>query len=43
MLLLAASRRQEILDILLARVEHVELAANPAFQDAFIDCMPFPS
>jgi uncharacterized 2Fe-2S/4Fe-4S cluster protein (DUF4445 family) len=42
MLLLAASHREAILDAVLARVEHVELAADPAFQDAFVDSMRFP-
>ncbi len=42
MLLLAESRRSQILDAILSRARHVELAANPQFQDAFVDCMRFP-
>ena len=42
MLLLAVSRREKILETVLACTEHVELAANPRFQDAFVDCMRFP-
>jgi uncharacterized 2Fe-2S/4Fe-4S cluster protein (DUF4445 family) len=41
MLLLAASRREPILKSLLCRTEHVELAADPGFQDAFVKCMRF--
>ena len=43
MLLLAVSRRQQILDSVLAATEHVELASDPRFQDAFVDCMRFPA
>jgi len=42
MLLLAVSRRDQIIETVLACTEHVELAANPRFQDAFVDCMRFP-
>ena len=42
MLLLAVSRREKIIETVLACTEHVELAANPRFQDAFVDCMRFP-
>ena len=42
MLLLAVSRRQHILDSVLASTDHVELASDPRFQDAFVDCMRFP-
>jgi uncharacterized 2Fe-2S/4Fe-4S cluster protein (DUF4445 family) len=42
MLLLAVSRREKIIEAILACTEHVELAANPRFQDAFVDCMRFP-
>lgn len=41
-LLLAGSKRQAILDHALAITEHVELGANPVFQDAFVDAMRFP-
>ena len=41
MLLLSPSRRAQILDAVLSRTEHVELAANPRFQDAFVECMGF--
>ena len=43
MLLLAVSRRQQILDSVLAATEHVELASDPRFQDAFVDSMSFPA
>jgi uncharacterized 2Fe-2S/4Fe-4S cluster protein (DUF4445 family) len=42
MLLLAPSRRAGILEAVLARTEHIELACDPGFQDAFVDCMRFP-
>ena len=42
MLLLAPSRREQILRKVLDCTEHVELAANPRFQDAFVDSMRFP-
>ncbi len=42
MLLLAVTRRQQILDSVLASTEHVELASDPRFQDAFVDSMRFP-
>ena len=42
MLLLAPSHREQILSHVLACTEHVELAANPRFQDAFVECMRFP-
>ena len=43
MLLLAVSHRDQILEHALSRTEHVELAANPSFQDAFVECMGFPA
>ena len=43
MLLLAASRRAADPRAVLSRTEHVELAANPGFQDAFVNCMRFPT
>jgi uncharacterized 2Fe-2S/4Fe-4S cluster protein (DUF4445 family) len=43
MLLLAVSRRQQILDAVLGCTEHGELAADPQFQDAFVECMRFPA
>jgi uncharacterized 2Fe-2S/4Fe-4S cluster protein (DUF4445 family) len=42
MLLLTPSRCSEILESVLARTQHVELATNPHFQDAFVQCMRFP-
>ena len=42
MLLLAPTHREQILSNILACTEHVELAANPRFQDAFVECMGFP-
>jgi uncharacterized 2Fe-2S/4Fe-4S cluster protein (DUF4445 family) len=42
MLLLAVSRREPILKTVLSCTEHVELAADPGFEDAFINCMRFP-
>lgn len=42
MLLLAPSRRAAILEALIAGTRHVELASDPGFQDAFVDCMRFP-
>jgi uncharacterized 2Fe-2S/4Fe-4S cluster protein (DUF4445 family) len=41
-LLLAGSRRGAILGSVLERLEHVELAALPTFQDAYVDAMAFP-
>jgi uncharacterized 2Fe-2S/4Fe-4S cluster protein (DUF4445 family) len=43
MLLLTPSRRAAILESVLARTDHVELAADPGFEDAFVDCMRFPA
>jgi uncharacterized 2Fe-2S/4Fe-4S cluster protein (DUF4445 family) len=43
LLLLAVSRRQPILKAVLSCTEHVELAEDPGFQDAFILCMRFPA
>jgi uncharacterized 2Fe-2S/4Fe-4S cluster protein (DUF4445 family) len=40
-LLLNPSRREEILAGLLGRAEHVELAALPEFQDAYVAAMAF--
>jgi uncharacterized 2Fe-2S/4Fe-4S cluster protein (DUF4445 family) len=42
MLLLLPSRREQLLATVLSRARHVELAANPRFQEAFVDCMGFP-
>ncbi len=42
MLLLAGSRRQPILDGILAAAEHVELASDTRFQDCFAEHMRFP-
>jgi uncharacterized 2Fe-2S/4Fe-4S cluster protein (DUF4445 family) len=42
MLLLSVSRREQILDLVLSCTEHVELAADPRFQDAYVECMRFP-
>jgi uncharacterized 2Fe-2S/4Fe-4S cluster protein (DUF4445 family) len=41
-LLLAGSKRGQVLDAVLSRMEHVELAALPTFQDAYVDAMAFP-
>jgi uncharacterized 2Fe-2S/4Fe-4S cluster protein (DUF4445 family) len=41
MLLLAPTYRDALLARLCALTRHVELAANPAFQDTFADCMAF--
>ncbi len=43
MLLLAPSRRSAALARLQAMVSHVELHAEPLFQDRFVDCMAFPA
>jgi hypothetical protein len=43
MLLLSPARRQDILDAVLARTEHVELAADPRFEKTFVESMRFPS
>jgi uncharacterized 2Fe-2S/4Fe-4S cluster protein (DUF4445 family) len=43
MLLLAATRREPILKTVLSCTEHVELAADPGFSDAFVTCMRFPA
>jgi uncharacterized 2Fe-2S/4Fe-4S cluster protein (DUF4445 family) len=42
MLLLAVTRRQQILDSVLSSTEHVELATDPRFQDTFGERMRFP-
>ena len=42
MLLLAPSRRDEILAQLTAIASHVELHADPLFQDRYVDSMAFP-
>ncbi|MCK6553823.1 ASKHA domain-containing protein [Candidatus Binatia bacterium] len=39
MLLLAPSRRQQLLDRIAADVRHLELAADPRFEDAFVEAM----
>lgn len=41
-LLLSPSRRQSLLDDLLRITRHVELGANPEFQEAFVENMIFP-
>jgi hypothetical protein len=43
MLLLAVSGRESILKNVLSCTEHVELAADPGFQDAFVNNMRFPA
>ena len=43
MLLLSVSRREPMLKTVLSCTEHVELAADPGFQDAFVNCMRFPA
>jgi uncharacterized 2Fe-2S/4Fe-4S cluster protein (DUF4445 family) len=43
LLLLAVSRREPILKTVLSCTEHVELAADQGFQDAFVNCMRFPA
>ncbi len=40
-LLLNPSRREQVIEELLARTEHVELAALPEFQDAYVAAMRF--
>jgi uncharacterized 2Fe-2S/4Fe-4S cluster protein (DUF4445 family) len=42
LLLLAPSRREKLLASVLSRARYVELAANPRFQEAFVECMRFP-
>jgi uncharacterized 2Fe-2S/4Fe-4S cluster protein (DUF4445 family) len=42
MLLLAGAAREPILARVLSRCAHVELAADPRFQDAYIGRMRFP-
>ncbi len=42
-LLLSPSRRNAILAALHQRLEHVELASDPEFQEAFVDNMLFPA
>ena len=42
MALLAPSQREAWIAGLRARVEHVPLAADPAFQETFVECLPFP-
>lgn len=42
-LLLQPSRRGPLLDAILASAEHIELAADPAFQDTFVESMLFPA
>jgi uncharacterized 2Fe-2S/4Fe-4S cluster protein (DUF4445 family) len=42
MLLLMPSCREQLLATVLSRARHVELAANPKFQEAFVECMRFP-
>jgi len=43
MLLLAPSRRQRTIEEVLSRARHISLAADPAFQDRFVDHMGFAS
>jgi uncharacterized 2Fe-2S/4Fe-4S cluster protein (DUF4445 family) len=42
LLLLRPGSRERLLNELLARLTHVELAAQPGFQDAFVDSLAFP-
>jgi uncharacterized 2Fe-2S/4Fe-4S cluster protein (DUF4445 family) len=42
-LLLASSRREPILRAVLSCAEHVELASDPGFEEAFVHCMRFPT
>lgn len=42
LLLLTPSEREAAIDGTLRRTRHVELAALPAFQDAFVDALAFP-
>lgn len=39
LLLLAPSRREELLTSVLRRMRHIELASDPVFQDTYVDCM----
>jgi uncharacterized 2Fe-2S/4Fe-4S cluster protein (DUF4445 family) len=41
-LLLAGSRREQTLKTALASTQHVELAADPRFEETFVQCMAFP-
>lgn len=43
MLLLAPSRRKALIETLLSIVTHVELHAQPRFEDSFVDSMAFPA
>lgn len=43
MLLLAPSRRAALLEDLLSKTRHVELASDPDFQEAFVANMAFPA
>lgn len=42
LLLLQPTRREQLLNDLLARITHVELAAQHGFQDAFVESLSFP-
>ncbi|MBZ5583693.1 MAG: ASKHA domain-containing protein, partial [Acidobacteriia bacterium] len=42
MALLAPSRREQRIAGIRARAEHVPLAADPKFQETFVDCLAFP-
>jgi uncharacterized 2Fe-2S/4Fe-4S cluster protein (DUF4445 family) len=42
-LLLQPTRRGPLLDTIISSAEHVELAADPAFQDTFVESMLFPA
>lgn len=42
LLLLRPGIRERLMNELLARITHVELAAQPGFQDAFVDSLAFP-
>jgi len=42
MALLAPSRAEQWIAGICSRVEHAPLASDPAFQDAFVDCLAFP-
>jgi uncharacterized 2Fe-2S/4Fe-4S cluster protein (DUF4445 family) len=41
-LLLSPSRRQSLIEGLLGIIRHIELAASPEFQEAFVENMTFP-
>ena len=43
MLLLAPSRRMELIERLTSITTHVELHVQPGFEDQFVECMTFPA